>query len=163
MLKPSLVLAFALSLLYSPVCMAETLSHEDFTAQFSPLVGGAEHADLMLNLCDKALHDVSDKAYIATAHAYKSHAYWLKKDFAKAEAEAREAVKADPNSPLAHFMLTDVLYELHQFDAARTSCLEAADHVPNPAHQTELKSLCESSYEYRKTNDPTKLTTPKAE
>ncbi len=131
---------------------AAGMTLEEFIGQFQGLAGQEEKADEILRLCDAALAgDARDNPrYTATALGYRSHALFLKKDLKGAEALALEAISADPTSALAHFIHTDVLYELGRLEEARTSCLKATDLMEFEDQKDNLRQLCESSYTFRK-------------
>ena len=150
-----------LGLLASP---AAGKTFEEFSAQFSGLAGEEEKADEILRLCDEALAgDAKGNArYTATALGYRSHALFLKKDVKAAEAAALEAIEADPSSALAHFIHTDVLYELERFEEARDSCLKATELMELAEHKPNLRTMCENSYAFR-TDEAQKKNQPRSE
>ena len=125
-------------------------SFDDFVAQFHGLAGDEEKADEILRLSDEALtsHVKDDARYKATALGYKGHAFYLKKDLPSAESFALQAIEADPTAPLAHFIYTDVLYELERLDEARRSCMKAAD-LMEEEHRNDIRTMCENSYIFR--------------
>ena len=149
MTQPNRLLAslVLVGLLVSP---AMAKSFDEFVAQFHGLAGEEEKADEILRLSDEALatHAKDDARYKATALGYKGHAFFLKKDLQSAETFALQAIEADPTAPLAHFIYTDVLYELERLDEARLSCMKAAD-LMEEEHRNDIRTMCENSYVFR--------------
>jgi tetratricopeptide (TPR) repeat protein len=132
---------------------SEIPGRAEFAAKASALAGLPGKAHELIKLADAALADGADddSAYAALAHGYKSHALWLRNDYAKAEAEARRAINADPGAPLSYFFLTDALNALLRYDDAYLACLHGAERRGDAA---DVRTRCRDDYARRVTLDP---------
>ena len=134
----------------------QILSRMEFAARASALAGLPGKVHELIKLSDAALAGGvdNDPAYAALAHGYKSHALWLRNDYARAEAEARQAVNADPGAALSYFFLADALNAQLRYDDAYLACLHGAERRGEAARQAESRTRCRSDYARRVTLDP---------
>lgn len=128
----------------------------EFEARASALAGLPGKAHELLKLSNDALAGGAgnDPAYAVLAHGYKSHALWLRNDYAKAEAEARQAIRADPGTALSYFFLADALNAQLRYDDAYLACLHGATRRGDAARQAETRTRCRSDYAQRVTMEP---------
>jgi hypothetical protein len=134
----------------------ESAGRAEFAAKASALAGLPGKAHELIRLADAALAGGADgdSAYAALAHGYKSHALWLRNEYAKAEAEARRAINADPDASLGYFFLTDALNALLRYDDAYLACLRGAERRNDAPGQDDARARCRTDYARRVTLDP---------
>lgn len=135
------------------------LNMTEFEQQVAPLAGQPTKAYQLLALSDAALANgaENDPLYAALAHGYKSHALWLRNDYARAEREAREAISAAPDVALPYFFLADALNALLRYDDAYLACLHGADRRAESTRQSEARARCRDDYVTRVTLSPEEL------
>ena len=134
----------------------QRLSRAEFEVRASALAGVPNRSHELLKLSNAALAGGADDdpAYAALAHGYKSHALWLRNDYARAEAEARQAINANPGAALSYFFLADALNALLRYDDAYLACLHGAERRGDAARQAETRTRCRNEYARRVTLDP---------
>ena len=154
-----LPLCVVLACVCRPVQAAPSLTRAEFEAQAAPLIGLPGKAHVLIRLSDAALADgaADEPAYAALAHGYKSHALWLRNDFIRAEAEAHQAVSADPQSALGYFFLADALNAQLRYDDAYLACLHGADRRDDAEKRGAARARCRTDYARRVTLDPATL------
>jgi hypothetical protein len=140
------------------------LSREAFEAGARELAGRPDKAHALLAWCDAVLANGESlpAAYLALAYGYKSHALWLRSDYAKAEAQARASIAAAPQAPLGYFFLADALNAELRYDEAFLACLHGADRW-NPRGRGDrgdrdaARARCREEYASRVTLTPDAL------
>lgn len=126
--------------------VAWSMTPEEFDEQAIPLMTKPKEADKLLKLCEQALADAKqDPEFEAFIRVVKSHGHLLKKEYSKAEAEARIVIDSKRQGDLGYSALKDVLFAQGRFQEGRQICMDGVSRV-NPHNQAVASQDCEDDY-----------------
>lgn len=135
------LVAALLSLAGAGAALALTL--DEFRVKADELFNRKITPDAFLKLSDDVLaKDVGDDLqYKGYVYAVRGHAYWQKKDFAKAQAEAEQAIAANPKTAMGRSTLIDALKSQGKFEEAIQQADILVANAENPEHKKVYEAL----------------------
>ena len=116
---------------------------KEFDEKTIPLMGNPKNADKLLKICVDALAKVkNDPEFEAFIHVMKSHAHLLKKEYEKAEKDARIVIDSGLQEDFGHSALREVLFAQKRFDEGLEICLQGASKVRGEHNQSSARQDC---------------------
>lgn len=99
---------------------AWALTSEEFRTKAEEFMAEKIKPDAMLKLCNDTLaKDVGEnKDYASDVYSMRSHAYWVKNDIKRAEADAKKAVELNPATIIGRAVLVDALTAGKKYEEA---------------------------------------------
>ena len=124
-----------------------SMTLKEFEDRAIPLLNSSKEADRLIKICNDALADAkSDPDFEAYIHVFKSHAFFMKKDYPRAETEARIVIDSGYQAELGHSALRDVLFARDRFDEGLEVCLKGASKIKGERNQDAARQDCEDAY-----------------